>query len=362
LKIFTIGIGTTAGDLIRITDQDGNSDYVRDPDGNVVKTHLNEALLREIASTTGGFYLPLRGANVMDTLYDRGLAPLPKSEGAGRMIRNYHEWFQVPLVIVILLLLAEMFLPDRKRAKGAVQYSPIQPFMAAPPPIKVAAAPPGEIPPVISAVVLLAFLFLPMAALGSPASALRYYNSGNYTNALQEYSRLSHIETNDFRYIFNAGDAAYRATNFDLAQTLFLDATLAPDINLQQKAYYNLGNTQFRIGESEFSQQDIDLDAIQSTWEDAVRSYDRAYSLNTNDVDAAYNLAFAKNGVAEIIELHEAALRAKAEADEATRRRNYDRALAIMEDQLKKNPTAKQFKDYVKKLKDIDDIANSHQP
>ena len=30
LKIFTIGIGTAAGDLIRVTDANGNSDYVRD--------------------------------------------------------------------------------------------------------------------------------------------------------------------------------------------------------------------------------------------------------------------------------------------------------------------------------------------
>ena len=49
LKIFTVGIGTAAGDLIRITDANGNSDYVRDAQGNVVKSHLNEPLLRQIA-------------------------------------------------------------------------------------------------------------------------------------------------------------------------------------------------------------------------------------------------------------------------------------------------------------------------
>ena len=37
LNIFTIGIGTAAGDLIRVTDANGNSDYVRDEQGNVVK-------------------------------------------------------------------------------------------------------------------------------------------------------------------------------------------------------------------------------------------------------------------------------------------------------------------------------------
>ena len=116
LKIFTIGIGTAEGDLVRVTDANGNSDYVRDEQGNVLKSHLNEALLQQIAGATGGFYLPLRGANTIDTLYERGLAPLPKSEGKERLVRRYHEQFHWPLAAAILLLLAEMFLPERKRA------------------------------------------------------------------------------------------------------------------------------------------------------------------------------------------------------------------------------------------------------
>ena len=97
-----------------MTDANGNSDYVRDEQGNVVKSHLNEALLQQIAGATGGFYLPLRGANTMDTLYERGLAPLPKSEGKERLVRRYHEQFHWPLAAAMLLLLAEMFLPERR--------------------------------------------------------------------------------------------------------------------------------------------------------------------------------------------------------------------------------------------------------
>jgi Ca-activated chloride channel family protein len=75
LKIFTVGIGTPAGDILRVTEANGDSDYVRDGQGNVVKSHLNEALLQQIATVSGGFYLPMRGAGTMDTLYERGLAP-----------------------------------------------------------------------------------------------------------------------------------------------------------------------------------------------------------------------------------------------------------------------------------------------
>ena len=115
LKFFTIGIGTTAGDLLRVTEANGNSDYVRDEQGNVVKSHLNEGLLQQIAGATGGFYLPMRGANTIDTLYERGLAPLPKSEGRERLVRRYHEQFHWPLAPAMLLLLAELFLPERKK-------------------------------------------------------------------------------------------------------------------------------------------------------------------------------------------------------------------------------------------------------
>jgi tetratricopeptide (TPR) repeat protein len=205
--------------------------------------------------------------------------------------------------------------------------------------------------------VVVALVFWPLAGSGSPTSALREYNAGNYTNALQEFSRLALIQTNDLRLVFNAGAAAYRATNFDEALKNFRWVTLSPDLKLQQPAYYNLGNTQFRIGELA-----NDLDGMQSTWETAIKSYERAHELNTNDVDAAYNLAFARNCVAQIVELREAAHRAKEAADENVRRNNYHRALEIMENLLRINPAAKPFQDYTKRLKDIDDIATPHQP
>ena len=99
LRIYTIGIGTPEGELLRVKDAQGNSDYVRDEQGNVVKSHLDQQLLQQIAGATeGGFYLPLRGAKVIDTLYDQGLAMLPKSQHQEKLIRQYHERFYWPLV------------------------------------------------------------------------------------------------------------------------------------------------------------------------------------------------------------------------------------------------------------------------
>jgi len=119
LRIFTVGVGTASGELLRAVDESGKSDFIRDEDGNVVKSRLNETLLREIATVARGFYLPLRGANTLDMLYERGLAPLPKADISTKFIQRYHERFQWPLALGILLLLVELFLPDRRRVQSS---------------------------------------------------------------------------------------------------------------------------------------------------------------------------------------------------------------------------------------------------
>ena len=198
-------------------------------------------------------------------------------------------------------------------------------------------------------------------AVASPSGALRDYHAGNYTNALQEFQRLAQIHTNDLRLVFNAGVAAYRATNYDDALMNFKLVTIAPDLKLQQQAYYNLGNTQYRMGELKFEPDTDGLNAMEETWMAAMNSYARAAQLNTNDLDATYNLAFVKRQLGLIAQLREAMRRAKQEADAAVRRNEYHHALEIMESL--NNPIAtKKFQDYIKKLKDIDAIVTPSQP
>jgi Ca-activated chloride channel family protein len=285
--------------------------------------------------------MPLRGADVVDTLYERGLAPLPKSESQEKLIRRYHEQFQWPLAAAMLLLLVEMFLPERRSPNRRVSNNPSQraePVLGA---------------PTTTAIILL--LFLPLAVHASPSSALRDFNSGNYTNALQEFSRLAEIRTNDLRLVFNAGDAAYRSTNFDLAEKLFqqVAGASASNLKLQQKAFYNLGNVQFQK-----AKQAKDLDGLEQGFDAAAKIYERAVALNTNDMDAVFNLNYAKSAAEYVRQIRAALLRGKNSADAAVRRAEFHTALGIMQELTQKYKiAAKQFEDFTKKLKDIDDIA-----
>jgi hypothetical protein len=96
----------------------------------------------------------------------------------------------------------------------------------------------------------------------------------------------------------------------------------------------------------------------------AGKSYERAVNLNTNDVDATFNLDFTRNAIERIKEFREMLRRAKQEADKAVQQAKFQRALEIMET-LPRNARSlspEQIKDFTKKLKDINDIATPHQP
>jgi Ca-activated chloride channel family protein len=290
LRIFTVGVGTADGELLRISDNKGRTDYIRDEQGNVVKSRLNEALLQQIAGETeGGFYLPLRGAKAVDTLYERGLAPLPKSQQSTRLVRQYHEQFHWPLAAAIALLLTEMLLPERRRRTGRSRTRNAD-FNRKAAPGAVASKKPA-----LAATVILALLIPPEIASGSASSALNDYKSGNYTGALQEYQRTLQHKTNDMRLNFNTGAAAYRSERYEQAARQFGRTTTARDVNLQQQAYYNLGNTLYRIGEN-ISDRDKKIES----WESALKQYDGAIKLNTNDADAKFNYEFVKRKLEEL--------------------------------------------------------------
>jgi Ca-activated chloride channel family protein len=279
LRIFTIGIGTAEGKLVTITNAQGGSDYVRDEQGNVHNSRLNERLLQQIAGATeGGFYLPLRGASAIDTLYDQGLAKLPKSEHQEKFVRRYHERYHWPLAVAIILLLVEFLFPERQREPRA----------------KPAAAPPGQ-PALRAAATVLVLLLLPAALLGSPASALREYKAGQYEQALKEYDQLLKRKGDDPRLHFNAGAAAYRNRQFEEAAKQF-NATLAsPDLKLQGLAYYNEGNALYHLGES-----NPDPKKRTESWEKALQDYQSTVKLNPQDADAQFNYDFVKRKLEEL--------------------------------------------------------------
>jgi len=278
LRIYTIGIGTTDGELLPVQDAQGHADYVRDEQGNVVKSHLNERLLQEIAGASEGcFYLPLRGAKTMDTLYEEGLAKLPKSEHQQKLVKRFEERYHWPLGAAIVLLIIEVLVPERKR----------EPKMGT-----TIATPTRK--PVFAATFLL-LLLVGLAAVASPSSALREYKAGKYDEALQEYQKLLQRNTDDPRLHFNAGAAAYRQQQFEEAAKQFNEAVASPDLKLQELSYYNRGNAQFWLGE-----KNPDPAKRTEAWEKALKDYELSMKLNPQDADAKFNHDLVKQKLEQL--------------------------------------------------------------
>jgi Ca-activated chloride channel family protein len=115
IKIFCVGIGTKEGDLIRIQDSQGSFVFLKDAEGNFVKSRLNESLLKEIASITGGGYVHSSGAQFgLDLIYETELSKMEKREGTSKMEKKFHDRFQIPLGFALVLLVIETMLGTRK--------------------------------------------------------------------------------------------------------------------------------------------------------------------------------------------------------------------------------------------------------
>ncbi|HTL18660.1 MAG TPA: VWA domain-containing protein, partial [Patescibacteria group bacterium] len=279
LRIYTIGLGTTDGELLKIKDAQGRPDYIRDEQGNVVKSHLNEHLLQQIASATpDGFYLPLRGAKTMDTLYSEGLDKLPKSTHQQKLVKNYEERYHWPLGLGIILLIIEMIIPERKRERK----TPARMVPAAKSSLQMA-------------IVLMLLMPVVPKVYASPSSALREYKSGKYDQAFEEYERLLQKKADDPRLHFNAGTAAYRDQKFDEAARQFNAAIATPDLKLQELAYYNRANAQYWMGE-----KNADPNKRTEAWQKALQDYESSMKLNPQDGDAKFNRDFVKKKLEEL--------------------------------------------------------------
>jgi Ca-activated chloride channel homolog len=297
LRIFTLGVGTPAGEVLRYTTDDGRTEYIKDPEGNVVKSRLNEVLLQQIATTAHGFYLPLAAPRALETLYAQGLAPLPKTDISSRRTRRYHERYHWPLTLALLMLSIEATLPHarRERSASAAAQTPLPSLTppAAQQPLPKTARP-THTNALRSALLLLPALLFPNA-LASPATALKLYEAGRYAEAQQLYRQLLDQNPNDPRLHFNLGTAAYRAGDLEQALRSFTNSLTAPDLRLQQKSFYNLGNALYQLGETAEP-----TPAKSQLWKNAARSFEAALKLNPQDADSQNNLDYVRRRLEEL--------------------------------------------------------------
>ena len=286
VKIFTVGVGTTAGELIPVPAESGGTEFLKDPSGRFVKSRLDETMLKKIAAVTGGMYQPLgqRGEG-LTTIYNQGLAPFQRHDLALRQHRVPLEQFEWPLAAALCCFLAEFLIGTRKRVRRAAA-APASGKAA-----RLAQRRPKLAVPAAAAALALTMFAWPGFVQASPQSAEKAYQKGDFAAAEQQYQAAAARAPSDAELEFNTGSAAYKAASFEKAAEAFQKSLKTDQVNLQQNTYYNLGNTQYRQGqqtEKTHPQQTM------KNWQQAIQSYEAALQLKPDDADSRYNRDLVK--------------------------------------------------------------------
>ena len=114
VKVLTVGMGLPDGAPIP---EGRKGNYKRDREGNVVMTHLNEQMLRDIASAGDGVYV--RASNAGSGLSDitKTIESLEKENYGEAVFSAYESRFQYPLAAALLCLIAELLIFERRNRK-----------------------------------------------------------------------------------------------------------------------------------------------------------------------------------------------------------------------------------------------------
>jgi Ca-activated chloride channel family protein len=113
IRVYTVGMGLPQGAPIPLK-SGSQSEFMKDKDGNVVITKLNENMLKEIAMAGNGAFIPANNIrNGINTLI-KELSELEKKEIETKIYTDYDDQFQYLALIVLILVLAEFIILERK--------------------------------------------------------------------------------------------------------------------------------------------------------------------------------------------------------------------------------------------------------
>lgn len=104
--VFTIGVGTPAGGLIQVLNEQGQPTLLRDAKGEVVRSRLDETTLRAIATATRGEYRPLgplgEGLARLRTAIEKRRILTAGSAASTRGVDRYYVFVALALLLVVV--------------------------------------------------------------------------------------------------------------------------------------------------------------------------------------------------------------------------------------------------------------------
>ena len=114
ITIISIGVGSTNGAPIPIKENDIVKSYKKDDKGEVVITKLNENILKDMATQTGGIYFKGDNTNsVVSSIVDE-LKEMDKQEFESKQFVSFKDQFQWFLFVGLFLIILDVVVFERK--------------------------------------------------------------------------------------------------------------------------------------------------------------------------------------------------------------------------------------------------------
>jgi Ca-activated chloride channel homolog len=117
---------------------------------------------------------------------------------------------------------------------------------------------------------------------GKTTEGIALYKNQKFNQARQKFYEAYLEKPNDPIVSYNLGNSHYKQGNYEKALKNYLrsmDQESSKSIN--QKSNYNIGNTLFRMNK----------------FDESIKAYKKTLELNPNDMDAKFNLEFAREQV-----------------------------------------------------------------
>lgn len=221
IKVYAIGIGTPEGEYLRIKNTEGKEEFIRDAQGQPVRSQLDEATLQQIAQITGGTYSRLSSES-LNSLYSSVIATLPREEREAELQERPIERFQWVLAASTLFLVLEILI--RRRGNASIHAA------------------------------LLFTALLTAIPTDTQAQELEAPISNITTDSDQPEPELSE----DARIVYNQAYESLTAGDHEVAQKLYKNSIAqTTNLQLQRDALYNLGHSAYQTSRQTYDSGDL---------------------------------------------------------------------------------------------------------
>ncbi|MDD6784219.1 MAG: VWA domain-containing protein [Prevotellaceae bacterium] len=254
-KLFMLGVGSPQGGKINI----GN-DFLRDKDGQIVVTHLNETMCKEIASNANGQYIRLDNSGTAQKQLVDELTDIQTSSLESSSYEEYNELYYWLLIIALCLMVIDIVLSlgiSLHFMSGAKNKTLL---------------------------IIVAVCLTTTATAQSKAKILTHKGNVAFNNkkdslAIIYYKKAVGLDSTFFKAKYNLGNTYLRQGKPSEAMKEYQNASSTNSSKLLQKAInHNMGLVYYMSGQ----------------YDKAIDAYKKALRAQPNDDRTRYNLALAQ--------------------------------------------------------------------